>query len=510
MKKDKWLSFRRFKQDLDKTVFFISASIAVLFIGWGLASPESLGTAMDKAYFFLTFNFNWAYLLLIGAFLVFAVAITISPWGKIKLGKPEEKPEFSNISYFTMMFSAAIAAGIVFWAPAEALLHYAHPPAWGPAAGTNEAILFSLRQSFFHWGLHAWAIYMVVAVPVAYFSFRKNLPLRISTTLYPLIGEKGIYGPIGKIIDIFAVLATIGGVSTTVGLCALQISSGLEFAFGVPKTTLLIAMIILILTICYTTSVVSGVHKGIKWISNFNIGLAILLCFFVFFTSGYALFSINLGVNTLGSYIQNISWMTFWTDPVERSGWLGSWTTFYWAWWLAWAPFVGLFEARVSRGRTIREFFFYAVLVNTIVTFIWFSIFSGTSLGLEHFQHAGLVQVLEEKGTESALFAIISHLPAPRFMSALSLVLVTTFFVTSADSSTLGLSQLTTGGRIEPVKEIRLFWGITLGVISLLVTIIGGVHGLQTASIITGGPFAIIMVFMIWAMIKEFSGSKER
>lgn len=487
-------------------VFYISAIAALLFVIWGVIPKEVLPNANLDAVTtaiqtFLVNNFGWFYLLSATTFLIFAIYLIFSKYGKIKLGKPNDKPEHSYISWFAMLFSAGMGIGLVFWGAAEPLSHFNIPP-YGEG-GTAEAAETAMKYSFFHWGLHPWAIYATLGLALAYFKFRRQSSGLISGILVPLFGDR-IKGAWGTAIDVVVVIATVFGVATSLGFGAIQISGGLSFVFGIDQTILLEMIIILIVTVLYLTSAMTGINKGIKYLSNTNIVLAIALMLLLLFL-GPTNYIMNLFTTTFGSYIQDLPSMSLRMTPFDPdNGWIKDWTIFYWAWWIAWAPFVGTFIARVSRGRTIREFVTGVLLVPTIFGAIWFTVFGGTAINLEFFQDANIMQYVDELGEEAALFIMLDHFPLGLVMSIIALLLISIFFITSADSATFVLGMQTTGGSLYPPNSVKFIWGILQSSAAAVLLWQGGLEALQTASIIVAFPFAMILVLIIISLVKAF------
>ncbi|MDW7674127.1 MAG: BCCT family transporter [Bacillota bacterium] len=493
---------------IDPPVFYISAVIALAFILWGWVASESMSNAVNAINGFLLSNFGWSYLLGATFFLVFVIVIAFSKYGDIKLGKDDDKPEFSTTTWFAMLFSAGMGIGLVFWSIAEPMWHYVDPP-MGFEGGAIDTVMIASRTTFFHWGLHPWAIFVVVGLALAYFQFRKGLPALVSSTLYPILGEEGLKGPIAKSVDILAVFATLFGVATSLGLGASQITQGLSHVYGISDGIATTLVVIAIITVLFTISTVTGIHRGIKYLSNINITLAIL--FILFFTIlGPTRFIFNFFTESIGVYFQNIIHMSFWADTVNQTGWLGWWTVFYWAWWIAWAPFVGGFIARISKGRTIREFLLGVLFAPVLMSFFWLSAFGGAAFWVELFGAGGIADSATANAA-TALFVTLSHYPIPAIMSTLATIMIATFFITSADSATYVLGMLTSKGDLEPIVPLRIFWGTVNGAIAAVLLYIGGLGALQTASIASAFPFMIVMFAMSYALVKalrqEFAGN---
>src|SRR5699024_7881867 len=493
-------------------VFFISAIIISLFVLWGAISPSSLQNVAGDALEWMITNFGWFYMLITAFFVLFVIVLAISPFGSIKLGKPDDEPEFSWISWIGMLFAAGIGVGFVFFGVAEPLLYYNDPPV-GIEAGTREAALAGLRYGSYHWAFHPWAIFSIVGMTLAYVQFRKGKPALISSAFYPFLGNN-TDGFIGKTIDILAVLATCTGVATTFGLSAMQITGGLSFLTPLPNSTAVQLVIILSVTISFMISASTGLDKVIRILSNTNIGVAGLLLLFILIF-GPTLFIADSFVTTLGGYISNVVPMSLTLTPFSESDWLGKNTIFFWAWHIAWAPFMGLFIARISKGRTIRQFISGVLLVPTIIAILWFSTFGGTALDIEINGVGGLASVVNDN-VELALFAMLENLPLSMITSTIGVILIFIFFITSADSATYVLSSMTTRGSLVPPMRVKFIWGLLIaGTASiLLVSGGGGLDALQTASLIAALPFGIIMIFLIISLLimfkRDYSIQKRR
>ncbi|MBL5767844.1 BCCT family transporter [Heyndrickxia sporothermodurans] len=490
-------------------VFTISVIITILFVLWGAFAADNLASVTGDIQKFLQTQFGWFYLIVASVILLFAIYLIFSKYGKIKLGKDDEKPEYGLISWFAMLFSAGMGIGIVFYGVAEPLQDYLAPPYGDP--GTKEAAADAMRYSFFHWGLHPWGIYAVIALALAYFKFRKGAPGLISATFYPLLGDK-VKGWIGKLIDIIAVLATVFGVATSLGLGAAQINGGLHFISpNIPNSISVQFIIVIIVTVLFILSAVSGLGRGIKWLSNANVAFAIILMLFLLF-AGNTGFLLDYFTSTLGNYIQKLPSMSLNISPFDEqhSEWMQNWTLFYWAWWIAWAPFVGTFIARVSKGRTVREFIIGVLVVPTIFCTLWFSIFGGSGMYLERIMHVNLGDVIKSQGTEVALFSVLAHFPLSTITSILAILLISIFFITSADSATFVLGMQTTNGSLNPPNLTKIIWGILVSATALVLLWSGGLTALQTASIIAAFPFAFILIFMMFSLIKSFKNEVKR
>lgn len=485
-------------------VFYISVVLIGLFVLWGLISPTSLANTATLALTFTTSTFGWLFLIVTFLILVFMIFLAFSKYGHLRLGHEDDRPEFSNITWFGMLFSAGMGIGLVFWGVAEPLDHYLYPPA-GITSLTPDAANAAITFSFFHWGLHAWSIYSLVGLTIAYFRFRKDKKLLISQTLSPLIG-KNIDSSQARFIDILAIIATAFGVATSLGLGAMQINGGLNNLFGINVNILNQIIIIIIATILFLLSSATGIEKGIKILSNINVGIAMLLLLFVFFLGPTANI-LEIFTNNLGNYLQNIVSMSLRLTPFQESTWIADWTLFYWAWWIAWSPFVGVFIARVSKGRTIREFIVGVLLVPSLFSFIWFAVFGGTALSLEINTNLALLEALKAD-MSSTLFVMLNSLPFGYILSIVATALILTFFVSSADSATFVLGMFSTKGSMEPSTKVKITWGVLQALVAVALLISGGLQGLQTMSIVTALPFSLILFLMMVSFVMELRKEK--
>lgn len=478
-------------------VFYISISLSVIFILWGALAPNHLEHITGNLQLSLQVKFSWLYHFSGGIILIFVIYLALSKYGHIKLGKDDDEPEYSTFSWFAMLFSAGMGIGLVFYGVAEPMSHYFQPP-YGDAQ-SPEAVKNALQFTFLHWGFHPWAIYALIALALAYFKFRKDLPGTISATFYPLLGDY-VKGPIGKTIDTIAVFATVFGVATSLGYGATQISGGIHYLYNdIPNGFTTQIIIILSVTILFMLSVLSGIGRGMKWISNINIMLAILLLLF-FFMLGPTTSLLRLFISSTGSYLLNLPMMSFDLASFnsDENEWFYDWTIFFWAWWIAWSPFVGSFIARVSKGRTIRQFVIGVLAVPTLFCALWFTIFGGTGIYLEFVGADSVWQAIDYgSNMEIALFATLNKLPFSTFTILLSIILIVTFFVTSADSATFVMGMQTTNGMLNPPMQIKMIWGIVQAAAATVLLWSGGLQALQSASIVSAFPFTIILFFMM-------------
>ncbi|WP_078554016.1 glycine betaine uptake BCCT transporter [Bacillus alkalicellulosilyticus] len=483
-------------------VFYISVSIITIFVLWGFILPDHLDRVADTALAFTTTSFGWFYLFATFIFLAFAFYLAFGPYGRIKLGEDDDEPDYSYYTWFAMLFSAGMGIGLVFWGVAEPIYHFITPPLPEVAGQTPEAARLALRYSFFHWGLHPWAIYTVVGLALAYAQFRKGESGLISSTFRPLIGDR-VEGPLGKSIDTLAAIATAFGVATSLGLGTLQINGGLTHVLGIPNTINTQLVIIAVVTVLYMLSATTGLNKGIRYLSNLNLGLAGGLLLFVLL-AGPTFFILDAFTTTLGGYLGNIIPMSFRMTPFSQGTWVGAWTLFYWAWWIAWAPFVGTFIARVSKGRTIKEFVLGVLLVPTLLGTLWFTAFGGSAIFFDLFKNGAISDAVSNDVT-TALFITLQQLPLGMILAVLATLLIITFFITSADSATFVLGMLTSNGVLNPATRTKIIWGVLQSSIAAVLLWSGGLGGLQTASIVAALPFAVIMLLMVISLNKALN-----
>ncbi|PYZ97831.1 glycine/betaine ABC transporter permease [Alteribacter lacisalsi] len=482
-------------------VFWISLVIAVAFIIWGAAATENMNAVTGEIQGFITGQFGWFYLLAATIFVGFAIYLIFSPLGRIKLGDQDEEPEYNYLTWFSFLFTAGMGIGLVFWGAAEPLYHLFDPNPAETVEDDAQAAGMALRYSFFHWGVHPWAIYSIVALSLAYFKFRKKSPGVMSAAFEPLLGDR-VNGGIGTTINVIVVFATIFGVATSLGFGTAQIGGGLAQVTPLENTTFLQLMIVLVVTVLYMISSQTGLNVGIKYLSKTNIILAGFLMLFLLF-AGPTNYIMNAFTQTFGGYLQNFIGMSFRIDTFNpESTWVEDWTIFYWAWWIAWAPFVGTFIARVSRGRTIREFVVGVIAVPTIFGALWFSVFGGTAINLQLEQGIDIYSTIADSGEESALFAVLAQFNFGTIMSILAILLIASFFITSADSATFVLGMQTTNGSLNPPNSVKFVWGVVQSSAAAILLLAGGLAALQTAAIIAAFPFAIIMIFMIISLMK--------
>ncbi|MFP3454969.1 BCCT family transporter [Psychrobacter sp. SIMBA_152] len=478
---------------------FVPAAIIMLLLVIGTAiNPEAAGALFSDVLSFTTETFGWFYMLAVALFLMFIIVLAFSSYGSIKLGPDHAEAEYGFLEWFAMLFSAGYGIALLFYGVAEPVMHFSSPPMSDPQ--TIAAAKEAMQIAYFHWGFHIWAIYGVVGLSLAYFAFRHGLPLSIRSTLYPIIGER-IHGPIGHTVDVFAILGTMFGIATSLGLSVSQINAGLNYLLPdiIPVNTTVQVIAIALVTAAALVSVLAGMDKGVKRLSILNMLLATALMLFVFVV-GPTIFILNAFMENTGSYLGNIVERTFSLQAYENSDWIGSWTLFIFAWTIAWAPFVGLFIAKISRGRTIREFVLGVMLVPTFFTFFWFSVFGDTALHM--IMVDGYTSLISEVQNNQAiaLFKLLENLPFTEFVSSLTILLIITFFVTSSDSGSLVIDSLAAGGRSDTPWWQRSFWVVTEGAVAAVLLLAGGLEALQTAAIVSALPFAIIILISMFGM----------
>lgn len=481
-------------------VFYPSAGVIVLLCLLALLAPDLAENWFKSAQTWVARDAGWFTVLSVAGFVVFVVGVAVSKFGKLKLGPDHARPDYNYLTWQAMLFAAGMGIGLMYFGVAEPIMHYASPPEGTPA--TVDAARQAMRITFFHWGIHAWAIYAVVALSLAYFSYRHHLPLRIRSCLYPLIGDR-VHGPIGHAVDTFGVLGTIFGLATSLGLGAIQINSGLNYLLGVEMSVTMQIVLIIVIQLVATISVVSGLDKGVRRLSEMNMIIAIALLVFVLVT-GPTVYLLQTLVQNTGSYISNIFEMTFNLYAYEASNeWIGGWTLFYWGWWIAWSPFVGMFIARISRGRTVREFVVSVLFVPLGFTFIWMTIYGNAALHMVMVD--GMKSLVDAVSADSsvAVFKFLEALPLSAITSTLATLLVAFFFVTSSDSGSLVIDMLTSKGEEMSPTWQRIFWAQLVGVIAIALLLAGGLKSLQAATIAAALPFTIVMWLMCWGMIRS-------
>jgi choline/glycine/proline betaine transport protein len=479
------------------TVFWGTAATTVAFVLFTLLNLGEMTQVFNDVLGFITTSMGWFFVLSVNVYLAIVLYMLFSRHGAIRLGGEDARPDFTYWGWLSMLFSAGMGIGLMFWSVAEPIYHFTSPP-WGEPQ-TAEAASLAMGVTFFHWGLHAWGLYGLMALALAYFAYNKGLPLTVRSTFYPLLGER-IHGWVGDVIDTLAAVATLFGLATSLGLGAQQVNAGFAYLFGIPQSSLVQVILISIITAMATISVVLGVDKGIRRLSQINVVIAALLLLFVFL-AGPTAYLLDALVQNTGVYLRNLPRLSFWTETYSQTQWQHGWTLFYWAWWIAWSPFVGIFVARVSRGRTVREFVSAILIVPTLATFVWLTIFGNSALHIELFGSGGIAEAVQAD-VAVALFQLLEHYPLSSITIALAVCIVITFFVTSSDSASLVVDIITSGGNPDPPKIQRVFWATMEGVIAAVLLLGGGLLALQTAVVVTGLPFAVVLLLLSISLVR--------
>ena len=478
-------------------VFLLAAGFNLFLIGFGGFFTSTAGRVFERLLDFITTTLGWYYVLTTAFFVGFVLWLLVSRHGDIRLGDPDETPPFSLPAWLSMLFAAGMGMGLVFWGVAEPLNHYQTPPRAEPLspAAAQEAIRFS----FFHWALHPWAVYVIFGLGIALFHFRYKLPLAPRSLLYPLIGDR-VHGWLGHVVDAFCTIGTLLGVATSLGLGAMQINAGLSEVTSIQNATHVQVWIIALISLVATLSTVTGVSKGIKYLSMINSGILLFLLFFVFL-AGPTLYQVELFLTGMGDYLQNLVSTSLWLDPRQDSDWQSNWTLFYWGWWISWSPFVGIFIARISRGRTIREFVSYVWLLPAVVNCFWFAVFGGTAMHVEQFGEGNMLEPVT-KNVALSLHLLLEQLPWTTFMQWTALALIVIFFITSSDSGSFVDDMVTSGGNPNPPVANRVFWGVSEGAAAAVLLLAGGLNALQSASLSAGLPQSVLLLVTCAGLVK--------
>ena len=489
--------------DLHPQVAFSSAGFLIIFLALTLIFQEQAEKFFQDALAFIGDNFGWFYILSANIFLVAIITFGFSRYGRIRLGGQDAKPEFTNFAWYSMLISAGMGIGLMFWSVAEPIYHYQSPaPFFGGEGNTPQAADAAMVTTFYHWGLHPWGIYALVALALAFFTFNRGLPLTMRSVFYPILGER-IYGFWGNLIDTIAVIATLFGLASSLGFGVKQVSAGMNFLFGTSDTTTFQVVLIAVITGFATMSVVAGLDGGVKRLSQLNLNLGALFLAFVLIV-GPTVFIIGTFLESTGSYLQALPSLSLWTESLSGTSWQNGWTVFYWGWWISWAPFVGMFIARVSKGRTIREFVIGVVFIPSLLSFVWMSTFGGAALKTQIDGTRDVAAAVNEN-VATALFDMLEAFPLTAVTSFVGIILVISFFVTSSDSGSLVVDHLTSGGKLESPVNQRVFWAIMEGAIAAILLIGGGLLALQSAAVASGALFACVLLVSIYSMRKAFN-----
>ncbi len=498
---DNWVGFGF---DIHPHVTFISSAILTLFILLTVMFREETTELFSEAMSFITSTFGWFLILSANLFILAALFFAFSRFGSIRIGGNKAQPEFTTLAWFAMLLSAGMGIGLMFWSVGEPMYHYTSPSPMflGVKGSTPEAAQAAMGITYFHWGLHPWAIYAIVGLGLAFFAYNRGLPLTIRSIFYPILGNR-IHGTWGNVIDILSVLATLMGLATSLGLGVKQVNAGLNFLFDVQISVTTQVILIAVITGFATLSVMSGLDGGVKRLSQWNMGLAGALMMFLLI-AGPTIFILSGFTQNLGYYITKLPEISLWTETFRESNWQGSWTVFYWAWWISWSPFVGMFIARISKGRTVREFILGVMLIPTLLSFVWMSVFGGSAIYLQASGAADIVSAVKAD-VSTAMFVMLEQFPMASVLCLVGIVLVTVFFVTSSDSGSLVVDHLTSGGKLDSPVPQRVFWAVMEGAVAAVLLLGGGLVALQTAAVSTGLPFAVVLLLIIYALYIGFS-----
>lgn len=490
--------------DIHPHVTFTSTAILVVFILLTLMFHKEATEFFNSALSVITSTTGWFLILAANMFILAAIYFAFSKFGKIRIGGTDAKPEFSTLAWFAMLLSAGMGIGLMFWSVGEPMYHYLSPSPMftGIKGGTPQAAQAAMGVTYFHWGLHPWAIYSIVGLGLAFFAYNRGLPLTVRSIFYPILGNR-IYGFWGNVIDVLSVLATLVGLATSLGLGVQQVNAGLNFLFGIEISTTVQVILITVITAFATMSVVSGLDGGVKRLSEGNMALAGIFMLLMLIL-GPTVMILGGFTQNLGYYLTKLPQLSLWTETFQETTWQGSWTVFYWAWWISWSPFVGMFIARISKGRTVKEFILSVMLIPTFLSFLWMSVFGGSALSLQASGVADIAGAVQAD-VSTAMFVMLEQFPFTHVLSIIAIILVTVFFITSSDSGSLVVDHLTSGGKLDSPIPQRVFWAVMEGLVAAVLLIGGGLKTLQTASVTTGLPFAVILLFIIYALYIGFS-----
>lgn len=487
-------------------VFFTSAGLALLFVILAIPYDQQVAKTFSVLTGWVAHHLGWFYIFSISSLLIFLLWLAVSRYGSIRLGSDNSRPDYSNLTWFTMLFAAGIGTILMFWGVAEPISHFVKPPFTGVESASEQAASDAMTISLYHFGLHTWTIFALPGLAIAYFSYRHNLPMRISSLFYPILGERA-FGPLGWTVDVIAVLGTLFGVATSLGLGALQLNSGLSYLFDTPVAGWVQVILIALITSVAALSVALGLDKGVRRLSQINIVLAIVLLLFVFIVGPTVMIAEGM-VQTLGSYIDALPWLAFWTETFKESSWQRQWTLFYWAWTITWAPYVGIFIARISRGRTIREFVAGVLFAPSAFTLVWFGIFGLSAISVEMEGQVTLAEHVQQDPSV-AIFAFLEAFPLTKLASLLSVIIIIVFFTTSSDSASLVIDMLTRREDQPSLVRQRIFWAVAQGVIAASMLLVGGLQALQNVITSMGLPFCFLLMFMAVALYRALRADEQ-
>ncbi|GHD50316.1 choline/glycine/proline betaine transport protein [Marinobacter persicus] len=480
-------------------IFFTSAAVAIVFVALAVPFDKQVADAFGVLTGWVARNLGWFYILSVSSLLIFLFGLAVSRYGSIRLGSDDSRPDYSNLTWFTMLFAAGIGTILMFWGVAEPVSHFASPPFDGVQPRTEQAATDAMTISLYHFGLHTWTIFAMPGLAIGYFAYRHDLPMRISSLFYPVLGER-TFGPLGWAIDVIAVLGTLFGVATSLGLGTLQLNSGLNYLFGVPSNGFVQVVLITVIASIAAVSVALGLDNGVRRLSQLNIVLAITLILFVA-AVGPTIFIAEGMVQSIGDYFDALPWLAFWTETFKETDWQRQWTLFYWAWTISWAPYVGIFIARISRGRTIREFVAGVLFAPTAFTLVWFGVFGLSAISVENSGAVALASQVEQDPSV-AIFAFLEAFPLAEVASALSVVIIVIFFTTSSDSASLVIDMLTRREEQPSLVRQRIFWAAAQGVVAATLLLAGGLEALQNVITSLGLPFCLLLLFMAVSLFR--------
>jgi glycine betaine transporter len=496
---------QRLIRGVDPLVFWGSTSVATAFVLWGVLGTDSLATVMGDVLDWVIRNFGWAFVLIALGALIFVIVVAVSPYGRIRLGPDDSRPEFRTVSWVAMMFAAGLGLGLMFYGVAEPISHFAAPPHGLAEPRTPEAAQVALETTYFHWGFNGWAIYAIMGLALGYFTFRKGGKNLVSATFAPVLGERASERPIGRLIDGLAIFATLFGTATSLGLGALQINSGMNFLWDVEISNTIGVIIIVVITSLFVLSAVSGVERGIQFLANLSGGATVALMIF-FLLAGPTVFIIGSSIETIGGYLIHVFPLSLRLDTYTNADWMAAWTIFYWAWWISWAPFVGTFVARISRGRTIREFIIGVVAMPTGMGFIWFAIIGSAAIDMQISGQADLIATTATP--ELSLFTALEELPLSTITSVLSMILIAFFFISGADAASVVMGMLASRGVLEPARTVTATMGCLMGAIASALLLVGGLSALQQGAVLASVPFTFVIVGLTWCLVKALRAER--
>ena len=490
--------------DIYPPVFWPAAGLSILFIAVTLVVGDPMEEVFSALQSFISNNFGWFLVLCVNTYLFLMVFLAFSRYGSIRLGGKNAVPDFSRLSWFAMLFSAGMGIGILFWSVAEPLYHFMDPP-YG-SGDPADAARIAMKTTFLHWGLHPWGVYALVGMALAFFTFNRKLPLAVRSIFYPLLGKR-VHGFWGDVIDVLAVLSTLFGLATSLGFGVQQVNAGLNYLFGIPDSVRMQVLLVAIITLGATISVVSGLDRGVKRLSEMNLNLGALLLVFLLI-AGPSVMVMDAFAQNIGVYLEDFFNTSFWTESYQDSTWQNSWTVFYWAWWISWSPFVGMFIARISRGRTVREFVLSVLIIPSLLTFLWITAFGGSALFIE-LENMGSIAGAVKENVAVAIYVLLEQFPLAPLTNFVAMMLVVSFFVTSSDSGSLVVDAFTSGGKLNSPVVQRIFWASMEGAVAAVLLLGGGLGALQTAAITTGLPFALLLLIMGYSLWKGLKNEYE-